>query len=81
MGRGLKALAATGVLVGLAAPTASADPECLPVLRAYASTDNGPGGESPSTFGQRQADFAQGGGKMFGQQVSNNEAQVRPECP
>jgi hypothetical protein len=81
MRRALTAVAAAGVLVGLAAPSASADPQCPPVFRAYVSLDNGPGGESPGTFGRRQADLAKGGGRMYGEQVSNNEARKRPPCP
>jgi hypothetical protein len=81
MQRALTAIGAAGILLWSTAPAASADPQCPPVLRAYASIDNGPVGEEPGTFGRRQSELARGDGRMFGQQVSNNEAQVRPPCP
>ena len=81
MRRTLTATAVAGVMLGLAAPAASADPQCLPVFRAYASLANGPGGQPPGAFGQEQAELARGGGSDFGENVSENEARKRPPCP
>jgi hypothetical protein len=68
-------------LLGVTAPGAVADPDCPPTLRAYPSSDNGPGDpEDPNAFGKRMAFFARGDGEMFGQQVSN-EAHKRVPCP
>ena len=77
MRRVLTLLTTVVALLGVVAPTASADPTCPPVGRAYVSIDNPqPGG----SFGHGQAFFARGGGKDFGQQVSR-EAQTEPPCP
>jgi hypothetical protein len=81
MRRALTTLAAATALLGVMAPSVSADPDCPPTLRAYPSLDNGPGDpEDPNAFGKRMAFFARGDGEMFGQQVSN-EADTRVPCP
>ena len=77
MRRTVTTLTIAAALLGVAAPAASADPTCPPVGRAYVSLDNPePGGD----FGKRQASFAQGGGKDFGQQVSR-EGRTDVPCP
>ena len=77
MRRALTTLTAATTLLALTAPAASADPDCLPVLRSYISvTSPKPGG----AFGHdEQAFFARQGGSEFGEQVSQREARV-PVC-